>query len=124
MLPLFTADDDLRVPEVVAVPEPDLVVLPELLTVLRVVLLTVLRELTDLEEPEVLVSPVEASLELAIALVDTVAPEDSATALDDALETAADTPSALLEPVVANDLERTPVLVAPAPATDVPFLRP
>ena len=111
VLPLFTVED-LREPEVAA--EPELLVLP--LTVLR-------DELVDLVEP---VIPVEASLE-PTALVATVEPEVSASALDEALETAVETPVALREPVVAKEPEVLGAELtapAPAPATVEPPLRP
>lgn len=121
VLPLFTvADDDdvLRVPEVVAVPEPERVALPV------PELLTVLRELTDLEEELVAerVMPVEASLEPTDLLETTLVPEDSATDLEEALFTAAETPSSLREPVVAREPEVR--LAAPVPSTELPPLRP
>ena len=101
-----------------SVPEPERVALPVL------ELVTVLRELTDLEEALVAerVRPVEASLEPTDLLETTLVPEDSATDLDDALFTAAETPSSLREPVVARDPEVR--LAAPLASTALPPLRP
>lgn len=117
LLPLLTVVD-LREPDVVAEPELERVVLPEF---------TVLRELVALDDEELAadrVMPVEASLEPTDLLETTLVPADSATALDEALETAAETPSILREePVVAKEPERD-ADTAPAPATDEPFLRP
>lgn len=118
LLPLFTVVD-LREPDEVAVPALERVVLPEF---------TVLRELVALEDEELVaerVMPVEASLEPTDLLETTLVPADSATALDEALETAADTPSILRdEPVVAKEPEVREAAVAPAPAMAEPFLRP
>ena len=116
-LPLLTVDD-LREPEEVAVPALERVVLPEF---------TVLRELVDLDDAELVaarVIPVEASLEPTDLLETDLVPADSATALVEALFTAAETPSTLREePVVAKEPERD-AEVAPAPARVVPPLRP
>lgn len=118
LLPLFTVVD-LREPDEVAVPALERVVLPEF---------TVLRELVALEDEELVaerVMPVEASLEPTDLLETTLVPADSATALDEALETAADTPSILRdEPVVAKEPEALEAAVEPAPARVVPPLRP
>ena len=117
LLPLLTVVD-LREPVEVAVPTLERVVLPEF---------TVLRELVALDDEELFterVMPVEASLEPTDLLETTLVPADSATALDEALETAADTPSILREePVVAKEPDRE-AEVAPAPAIVELFLRP
>lgn len=117
-LPLLTVVD-LREPEEVAVPTLERVVLLELLTV---------RELVDLDEAELVaarVMPVEASLEPTDLLETDLVPADSATALVEALFTAAVTPSILRdEPVVAKEPEALEAAVEPAPARVVPPLRP
>ena len=95
--PLFT-DEDLREPEVVEVLEPALVALLELELLIE-------RELTDLDEPR-------------------FAPVACATDLVEAWLTAAVTPSALREPVVAKEPEARAVDVAVPPATVEPPLRP
>lgn len=121
VLPLLIADDDLRDPELLTVPALDE----------RVVLLVLLtaRELADLEDEELVarVTPVEASLDPTDLLETDLVPEDSATDLDEALLTAAETPSTLREePVVAKEPEVREAAVEPAPALArvVPPLRP
>ena len=117
-LPLLTVDV-LREPEEVEVPTLERVVLLEPLT---------LRELVALDEEELVaerVMPVDASLEPTVLLETDLVPADSATALDEALFTAAVTPSILREePVVAKEPEVLEADVAPAPARVVPPLRP
>ena len=116
--PLFT-DEDLREPEVVEVLEPALVALLELELLIE-------RELTDLDEPEPVrvVSPVEASCEPTDLVEPRFAPVACATDLVEAWLTAAVTPSALREPVVAKEPEARAVDVAVPPATVEPPLRP
>lgn len=116
--PLFT-DEDLREPEVVEVLEPALVALLELELLIE-------RELTDLVEPEPerVVSPVEASCEPTDLVEPRFAPVACATDLVEAWLTAAVTPSALREPVVAKEPEARAVDVAVPPATVEPPLRP
>ena len=121
MLPLFIVDD-LRDPELLTVPALDeRVVLLELFTVLR--------ELVDLEDEEFVarVRPVDASLDPTDLLETTLVPADSATDLDEALFTAAETPSTLREePEVAKEPEVREAAVAPAPVLAIaePPLRP
>ncbi len=116
--PLFT-DEDLREPEVVEVLEPALVALLELELLIE-------RELTDLDEPEPerVVSPVEASCEPTDLVEPRFAPVACATDLVEAWLTAAVTPSALREPMVAKDPDARAIEVAVPPATVEPPLRP
>lgn len=119
--PLPTASPALREPEEVAVLEPAL--LDE-----GVIALLIERELTDLDEPpaSVRVRPVDASLEPTERVEPLLRPVAWATSLEEALRTAAETPSTLREPLVANEPEaRETAAVAPAvPAMAEPPLRP
>lgn len=118
--PPLAASTALREPEVVAVLDPALVELAELETPVE-------RELTDLDEAlaSERVNPVEASCEPTDLAEPLLIPVVWATSLEDALLTAAETPSILREPVVAKEpVVREVAEVAPAPARVVPPLRP
>ena len=98
--------------------EPDLVELEPLTE----------RELTDLDEApaSVRVRPADASLEPTALVEPLLRPATSATSLEEALRTAAVTPSTLREPLVEKEPEaREVATVAPAPpAMAAPPLRP